>query len=797
MKSKLLLPMFIFLFSILGIYAQNNDYYYYKGKKVYLTLDKTLLNINADENLQKSSITTLKVKDFNLEIDNTNIKKQKTAKLEFQNIPTDLEFLQKVNSLKENPNVNNVSFYYKRNNASSIGTSNYFYIKLNNSNDFKILQKVASQKNVQIVKQVPNMPLWYILSLKKNTIGNSLNLANYFYETGLFADIDPAFMFNFRNNCTNDSDFGSLWGLNNSTNPAIDINACQAWSISQGNGIKVAVVDQGIDKNHNDLAGNISNLSYNTQTSTSPSVFINGNIHGTHVAGTIGAIKDNNLQVVGVAPLSKIMSVSHSLSLTPNISAELASGISWAYQNGADVINNSWGDQGGQLYNQLHSTILENAIISAMTSGRNNKGTLIVFAAGNYGSSGPIMDYPGNFNDNILSVGSITSIGNRSNFSGYGTKLDVVAPGSDILSTIPGNSTQSLNGTSMASPHVAGVCALVLSANPSLTGQQVRDIIEQTSQKVGTYSYSNISGRVNGTWNDQMGYGLIDAYEAVRMSQCSVQISGANSICSSQTYTAPSGSNSWNWSITEGANLVTLTGANTNTVTLTPLSNGYVTLSLYYGSSTCGYTTITKRMLVDTSNINIVTYENDDVCFENYNYAGYVVYGSGSSVHFSDFSSPIPSEDTLIHYYPNGLTLDGLGRKYLINIPRTLLGEQIFYNITYTNQCGELITRPGDIPIIANECSSNLRTDAISTMFTIYPNPSSSTINVALFDETKAPAKKALITGNLYDLNNIEKRKVVIKDNNAQIDATGLKKGVYILKIDIDGKTESHRVIVE
>ncbi|WP_051590737.1 S8 family serine peptidase [Flavobacterium daejeonense] len=789
----------IYLFIISGIFAQDKHYYYYKGQKVYLTLDKAFLNITADENTQKSSFATLNVKDFNFEIDSSNSKRQKIAKLEFKNIPSDFEFLQKINSLKENQNIKNVSFYYKRNNSSSIGTSNYFYIKLNNIDDFITLQKIADQKDVQIVKQVPNMPLWYILSLKTTTEGTSLDLVNYFYETGLFADVDPAFMFNFKKSCTNDTNFGNLWGLYNSANPSIDINACQAWNISQGSNVKIAVVDQGIDKSHNDLSGNISNLSYNAQTFTSPSLFINGNIHGTHVAGTIGAIKDNNLQVVGVAPLSKIMSISHSLSLTPNISAELASGISWAYQNGADVINNSWGDQGGQ-YNQLHSSILESAITNAMTLGRNNKGTLIVFAAGNFGSSSPIMDYPANFNDDIITVGSITSTGTRSSFSGYGTKLDVIAPGSSILSTVPNNGIQSLDGTSMAAPHVAGICALILSVNPSLTSQEVRDIIEQTSQKVSgnIYSYSTVLGRVNGTWNNQMGYGLVDAYEAVKMAQCSIKISGNESICNSQTYTAPSGSNNWNWSITEGANLVTLVGGNTSTVTLTPLGgNGYVTLSLYFESSACGYKTLTKRMLVNTSNINIVTYENDDICFENYNYAGYVVYGSSSSVHFSNFSSSIPSQNNLIHYIPNGLTLDGLGRKYLINVPRTLLGEQIFYNITYTNQCGELITEPGNIPIVANECYNSLMFEDIDNTYTIYPNPSSSIINIALLDQNKAPTKKSIITGKLYDFNNTEKLILFIKDNNAQIDVTGLNKGVYFLKIDVDGKIESHKVIVK
>ena len=145
----------------------------------------------------------------------------------------------------------------------------------------------------------------------------------------------------------------------------------------------MAVVDDGIDPNHNDLKANFHSLSFDGKSGTSPSVFISNYNHGTHVAGTIAAVQ-NNLQVVGVAPESKILRVSNDLSYSTTLSAELASGISWAWnQGGADVINCSWGDQGGN-YN-LHSAALENAIVNALSLGRNNKGSIVVFAAGNYG----------------------------------------------------------------------------------------------------------------------------------------------------------------------------------------------------------------------------------------------------------------------------------------------------------------------------------------------------------------------------------------------------------------------------
>lgn len=146
----------------------------------------------------------------------------------------------------------------------------------------------------------------------------------------------------------------------------------------------------------------------------------------------------------------------------------------------------------------------------------------MVFCSGNnpfLRANGFSVWYPGSSNPNIVVVGAMTSTGQKSNFSCYGNQLDVVAPGSNILSTILNNDLAYYDGTSMAAPHVAGIAALILSVNPCLSGKQVRDIIEKTCQKVGSYNYSITSGRPNGNWNNHMGYGLVDAYAAVQLAQ--------------------------------------------------------------------------------------------------------------------------------------------------------------------------------------------------------------------------------------------------------------------------------------
>lgn len=487
-------------------------YYWYKGEKVPLTLNTEYVNVIVDDNLAKSANIQSLAQRYNLaQNDSDQVGNIIKFKLTSKAVAT--EYAELTTDLKRNAQIKQVLPFFDRKDAEPIGTSDIFYLKLKTADDFAILQALAEKQNVLITKEVPNMPLWYILSIQDSAFESSVAASNYFYETGKFDAVDPAFMFDFQPNAVpNDPMFNQLWGLKNNSYSGIDINATAAWDLTKGAGVKVAVVDQGIDPDHNDLKANFHALSYDAQRGTSPSVFVSSNEHGTHVAGTVAAVWNNNLQVVGVAPESKIMRVSHDLYISNTISSELASGISWAWKNGADVITNSWGDQGGSFYSQMHSTILEQAITDAMTKGRNGLGCVVTFAAGN---SPGVMDYPGNFHDDILTVGSINSDGSKSSFSGYGSKLDVVAPGNNILSTVPGNKTKTKNGTSMATPHVAGIAALIIAKNPTFTRSQVVTAIEKSAKKVGGYTYSTTSGRSNGTWNNQMGYGLVDAYAAL------------------------------------------------------------------------------------------------------------------------------------------------------------------------------------------------------------------------------------------------------------------------------------------
>lgn len=389
-----------------------------------------------------------------------------------------------------------------------VATSEFFYVKLKENNSFGNLEQVAKQHVCKILGEVDYMPFWYKLEAPINS--NGLEMSNIFYETGYFDEVDPGFIFNYTNNCISEPSFSSQWALNSTS-------ICDAWEVTKGDpSIIVAVIDCGVDLSHTEFKNNISNLSYDLISKSSPSKLYKtdpgfaAGAHGTHVAGIIGANQNGN-QISGVAPLVTLLPISHPLGVTSTASEELASGISYAWQNNASVINNSWGDQGGAYYNNLKSALLESAISDAIKKGRNGLGSVVVFASGNAGKS-PV-DYPASSNPDILVVGSINSNFSKATSSSYGDHLDVVAPGDNILSTLPNNQIGYMSGTSMAAPFVSGVAALILSKSSVITAKDVKDRIESTTLNLSGYNY-NIS-KENGMWNNQTGYGLVNPKKAL------------------------------------------------------------------------------------------------------------------------------------------------------------------------------------------------------------------------------------------------------------------------------------------
>ena len=566
-----IIPILLLFFTV-GVFGQqDSDYYYYKGEKINLKINRKKISISFSK---ESSIGALKafntiftesseiIKDHTRESLNVidseaNNRKELNAfyiEMSSDNNLSITDYYNQIELYKNFPNTIIVSPSYLTKEGVNIGLSNNFYVKLKSKNDVDILYNKAKELNVEVLGYNKYMPLWFTLSIKSPQKLNALNLSNIFYESGLFESTEPAFIYKNLQN-SNDPYFNDQWTLKNTGqsggNTGVDIDIEEAWNITTGGNVKVAVLDQGIEMNHPDLQSNIYGNGFDAQTNTTPSQ-VRGS-HGTACAGIIGAVKDNNIGIAGVAPSSNLISVSVSFSGTTI--QMLANGINWAVENGADVISNSWG--GG-----APSPLFDDAIDNAFTNGRNGLGCVVVFSSGNDNVNGA--QYPSNSNPSILCVGAIDRCGVRSGRidivpqscdpwgsrscskpgSSFGTPLDIVAGGTSI-STTDRQGSQGYNpsasscavtnnylnqdynkwfgGTSASCPYVSGVAALVLSVNPNLTFQEVNTIIEQSAQKVRTdlYSYSNTSTRPNGTWNNELGYGLVNAHQAVLMAQSS------------------------------------------------------------------------------------------------------------------------------------------------------------------------------------------------------------------------------------------------------------------------------------
>lgn len=228
-----------------------------------------------------------------------------------------------------------------------------------------------------------------------------------------------------------------------------------------GKGVKVAVIDTGIAKHKElNITGGVSTVEYTN-------AFYDDHGHGTHVAGSIGARRDG-LGIVGVAPDVELLAVKALDQNGNGMLFDIVEGIDWAIQNNADIINLSLGTQ-------VHSQLLEDIVNRAY-----QKGIIVVGASGNDGEwdgSGDTVDYPARY-ESVVAVGSVDSSLNRSLFSSTGQAVEFSAPGQDIVSTYLNGQYAISSGTSMASPHVAGMFALLKEKFPNKSNVELREELQ-------------------------------------------------------------------------------------------------------------------------------------------------------------------------------------------------------------------------------------------------------------------------------------------------------------------------------
>ncbi|NMG22921.1 S8 family serine peptidase [Brasilonema bromeliae] len=354
---------------------------------------------------------------------------------------------------------------------------------------------------------------------------------------------------------------GNNWG-------ADLVKAPEAWAKGYtGQGVVVAVLDTGVDFNHDDLKDNIWT---NSKEITGNGIdddgdgfiddvhgwnFVDNNNdvsdkfgHGTHVSGTIAGEK-NDIGVTGIAYGAKIMPVKVLNDEGSGSYTSISNGIYYAVDHGANVINLS-------LVGGSSDSTLEKAVEYA-----SSKGVIVVMAAGN--DSGFQPGYPARYADKWgIAVGAVNKNNNMADFSNKAAMNSltyVTAPGVNVYSTIPGNKYASYNGTSMATPHVAGVVALMLSANHSLTDAQVRQIVAETAvhdTQVPNFSLGNFVTKSSATISS---FSVTDYHDGSYGSQDqlddsnTVQFSGfsVSSTLSSQFSSYQTLLNNLNYSITD------------------------------------------------------------------------------------------------------------------------------------------------------------------------------------------------------------------------------------------------------
>ena len=316
-----------------------------------------------------------------------------------------------------------------------------------------------------------------------------------------------------------DPTFGNLWGLNNTgqTNGTVDadIDAPEAWQITTGDpNTVVAVLDTGVDYNHPDLAANIwtnpgeiagngvddDNNGYiddvhGIDTANHDSDPMDDQGHGTHCAGTLGAVGNNGIGIAGINWQTKIMPLKF---LNVNGAGNTSDAITLLnyvlkmkrdYGINIKVTNNSWG---GASYSQA----LKDAI-----DANKDAGILFVAAAGNFGQNTDLNPYyPANYDsDNVISVAATDSNDNLASLSNFGSQsVDIAAPGVSIFSTLLNGGFGSMSGTSMATPHVAGAAALLWAKNPIYTLSEVKNLLINTVDEVPDLTNKvNANGRLN------------------------------------------------------------------------------------------------------------------------------------------------------------------------------------------------------------------------------------------------------------------------------------------------------------
>lgn len=481
------------------------------------------------------------------------------------------------NRYRNEPGVFSANFMFNTEANSLTSTTNHVFVRLKEETSYENLYNESSIFGIAEILQIENRRKLYKLTLQDGNT-DPFVVANTLYETGNYEYAEPDFIWLMQGQSSSstcstinlqDPMFIDQWGLYNDGSSAhyvspyqwADINICHAWEKTTGSSdINVAVMDDGVHMLHQDLDNGTTPSGWTITSTTTPIAGYAGapapqDIHGTLCAGIIRA-QHNTYGIAGIAPDCKLTPVRFAF-YDPSLSTMMGYDVWWStttdwenafnwctYTDESDVLSVSW-------FDGTYSSVVDDAMADAANDGRGGKGCVIVVSSGNHNKSN--ISWPAG-QENSIAVGASSPCDERKRSavnmaatscttasfvqsdpagvscdgdecwgSSYGTAasgagtniLSVIAPGVGIPTTELGGAYADFDGTSAACPHVAGVAALMLSVNPCLRWDEVKSIIEETADKVNTSIYTYSSGYPSGTWNNEVGYGRLNAGNAM------------------------------------------------------------------------------------------------------------------------------------------------------------------------------------------------------------------------------------------------------------------------------------------